>query len=108
MPEEGETSVAELEKDIETALADMVRRHRGMALKWVCPGWSGVPDRIILLPGGRIIFAELKRPKGGKIASLQQWWAKKLRQLGFTHVFIKNREDIAELEELIEEWHEWD
>ena len=100
--------MADLERDIEAALVRMVKEQRGMALKWVCPGWSGVPDRIILLPGGKVIFAELKRPKGGRVATLQTWWAQRLRQLGFTHVFIKNREDIAALEELIKEWDEWE
>ena len=49
----------QLEKEIERALVDMVRQRRGYCHKWVCPGWSGVPDRIILLPGGRVIFAEV-------------------------------------------------
>ena len=43
-----------LEKDIERKLVDMVKRHGGLCLKWVCPGWSGVPDRIVLLPPGKI------------------------------------------------------
>ena len=52
-----------LEKEIEAKLVDVVKRHGGMCLKWVCPGWAGVPDRIVLLPGGKVIFVELKRPK---------------------------------------------
>ena len=81
----------------------MVVRHRGLCLKWVCPGWSGVPDRIILLPGARIIFAETKRPKGGKISPLQEWWAKTLRQLGFRHLYIHTQADIDMLEQYIVE-----
>lgn len=72
-----------LEKDIEQKLRVMVERHGGLCLKWVCPGWAGVPDRIVLLPGGRVVFVELKRPKGGQLSKLQLWWADKLRQLGF-------------------------
>lgn len=87
-----------LERDIEKALVAMVKRRRGLCLKWVCPGWSGVPDRIILLPRGRIIFAELKRPKGGKVSALQQWWADKLVELGFDHYYIYNHENVKGLE----------
>ena len=90
-----------LERDIERALVGMVKRHGGLCLKWVCPGWSGVPDRIILLPGGRIIFVELKRPKGGEVRELQKWWHRKLNALGFLCWVIFNREDIDKLEGFI-------
>lgn len=75
--------MTELEKEIEAKLVKLVRNRGGLCLKWVCPGWAGVPDRIILLPGGRVVFAELKRPKGGILSSRQAWWAKKLIELGF-------------------------
>ena len=90
-----------LEKDIEKALGRMVGRCGGLCLKWVCPGWAGVPDRIILLPGGRILFVELKRPQGGKVAQLQRWWAKKLAELGFTHLLVRSHEDVKAVEALI-------
>ena len=92
-----------LEKDIEYAMVGMVKRYGGMCLKWVCPGWSGVPDRIILLPGGRIVFVETKRPNGGRIAPLQTWWARKLRGLGFRYVLVKNGADLTWLEQYIRE-----
>lgn len=90
-----------LEKDIEKALGRMVGRHGGLCRKWVCPGWAGVPDRIVLLPGGRVIFVELKRPKGSEVAKLQKWWAGKLRALGFLHRFVFTHEDVKGLEALI-------
>lgn len=90
-----------LEKEIEEKLVKMVKRHGGLCLKWVCPGWSGVPDRIILLPGGRVIFAETKRPKGGKLASLQLWWHKKLQSLGFWSVVVWTEENVNTLELVI-------
>lgn len=93
-----------LERDIERSLVGMVKRHKGLCLKWVCPGWSGVPDRIILLPGGRIVFAETKRPKGGEVRELQKWWHKKLRELGFKCWVIYNHEDISKLEQVVEGW----
>lgn len=88
----------ELEKDIEQKLKRMIERHRGLCLKWVCPGWLGVPDRICLLPGGTVIFVELKRPRGGKRSKMQEWWAQKLNSLGFLHLWIKCTEDVAAME----------
>ena len=93
--------MTQLERDIERALVGMVKSHGGMAMKWVCPGWAGVPDRIVLLPGGKIIFVELKRPKGGEVRKLQEWWHTKLRSLGFTVWGICNRNDINALEIVI-------
>ena len=87
-----------LERDIEKALVAMVKRRGGLCLKWVCPGWSGVPDRIILLPRGRIIFVELKRPKGGKVSPLQDWWREQLLRLGFDHYYLYNHENVKGLE----------
>lgn len=87
--------MTQLEKEIESKLVRVVKQHGGLCLKWVCPGWAGVPDRIILLPGGRIVFAELKRPKGGKLGPLQKWWADQLRALGFQHWTIWSQDDIA-------------
>jgi hypothetical protein len=43
---------------------------------------SGVPDRIVLLPHGRIVFIELKAP-GKKLRAMQEYRAKELRALGF-------------------------
>lgn len=93
-----------LEKDIEKSLGRMIGRHGGMCLKWVCPGWAGVPDRIILLPGGVIMFVELKRPKGGVVSPQQKWWADKLTRLGFRHLFIFSHEDVKSLEAAIADW----
>ncbi|MBO5123397.1 MAG: VRR-NUC domain-containing protein [Oscillospiraceae bacterium] len=76
----------------------MVERHGGLCLKWVCPGWSGVPDRIILLPGARVIFAETKRPKGGKLSKLQRWWCDKLQALGFWAVVVWTEDNVNTLE----------
>lgn len=87
-----------LEKDIEQKLRKMVEKHGGLCLKWVCPGWTGVPDRIVLLPGGRIIFVETKRPKGGKVSKMQQWWLDKLDCLGFVAMTCWNATDILSLE----------
>lgn len=93
--------MTELEKEIEAKLVRMVKAQGGLCLKWVCPGWSGVPDRVILLPGGRAIFAELKRPRGSKTTELQKWWARKLQGLGFPHFFVYSTTDVARLQQYI-------
>lgn len=92
----------QLEKDVEKKLRKVIELHGGLCLKWVCPGWLGVPDRICLLPGGTVIFVELKRPDGkGKLGAMQKWWARRLSALGFLHLFIKCDEDIRALELLV-------
>lgn len=87
-----------LEKEIEAKLRKLVESRGGMCLKWVCPGWVGVPDRIVLLPGGRVIFVETKRPKGGRLSPMQEWWGRKLTALGFKHTIIWNYEDLVDFE----------
>ena len=94
--------MAELERDIERKLIILVGRHGGRCLKWVCPGWAGVPDRIVLLPGARIAFVETKRPKGGRLSKLQEKWQEWLSSLGFTVSVVWNQEDLERFEEMIE------
>ena len=89
------------EKTVERRLRDMVEQHGGLCLKWVCPGWAGVPDRMILLPGGVVLFVEVKRPKGGRFSPLQLWWADRLRALGFRYYAVRNYDDIRMVEECI-------
>ena len=84
-----------LEKEIEAKLRDRTIAAGGQCLKWVCPGWKGVPDRIVLMPGGRTIFVETKRPVGGKLSKMQKWWAKRLTALGFHHWTVYDLEDLS-------------
>lgn len=76
------------EKDIEKILVDGVKGTGGRAYKWVSPGNNGVPDRIVFLPGGRIIFVELKTDTG-TLSSLQRVQIKRLRELGQTVEVVK-------------------
>lgn len=59
------------EKIIEEQLVKSIRLMGGLAPKFVSPGFDGVPDRLILLPNGRIAFAELKAP-GKQLRPLQK------------------------------------
>lgn len=70
-----------LERDIERRLVDGVKKLGGRAYKWVSPGSNGVPDRIVILPGGKIIFIELKTTTG-RLTDLQKMQHKWLTRLG--------------------------
>jgi Holliday junction resolvase len=70
------------EAAIERRLRRAVERRGGMALKLVSPGAAGVPDRLVCLPGGLVVFVELKRP-GKRPRPLQAWTIERLRALGF-------------------------
>ena len=80
-----------LEKSIENILRKAVEDEGGVCLKWTCPGHRGVPDRMILFPGGVIAFVELKRP-GAKVKAggLQEWWRQRLWELGFQYYEISD------------------
>lgn len=82
------------ERDIERRFRDLIRKAGGMALKLVCPGFDGMPDRIVLMPGGRIFFAEIKRP-GAVPRPLQEARHRMLRDLGF-QVFVIDSLELAE------------
>ena len=51
------------ERDIELKLRDAVKAVGGLCWKFTSPGTSGVPDRIVLMPKGRIAFVETKLPE---------------------------------------------
>ena len=82
-----------LEKDIERKLVRGIQIQGGMCRKFVSPGWAGAPDRIVLLPGGRMYFIEMKRP-GEEPEPLQQHRIEELRVLGFKARSINNEEDV--------------
>jgi hypothetical protein len=70
-----------LERRVEQRLVSRARAAGGLAIKWVAPSMSGVPDRIVFLPGGRIFFVELKAP-GKTPTALQERVIGILRSLG--------------------------
>ena len=72
------------EKKIETALKEKIESSipGAKCLKFVSPGFTGVPDRIILIPGGLVVFAELKKP-GEQPRQRQLFVQALLRKMGF-------------------------
>lgn len=71
----------ENEKETEWFLCREVKRQGGKAYKFVSPGNAGVPDRIVIFPGGRVCFIELKS-EGKKSSNQQKARQKELADLG--------------------------
>ena len=82
------------EKYVEQRLIKAVRQSGGLALKFVSPNLNGVPDRLLLFPGGRIAFAEVKAP-GEKPRPLQVHRMEQLRKMGFMVFVIDGEEQIG-------------
>lgn len=82
------------EKEIEQKLVDTVKKHGGICPKFVSPGFSGMPDRIVLLPKGKFAFVELKAPNK-KPRPLQVARHKLLMGLGFRVYVIDGIEQIG-------------
>ena len=82
------------EAEIERKLTSAVKARGGLCPKFVSPGWDGVPDRIVLLPGGKLGFVELKAP-GQKLRPLQRRRREQLERLGFRVFAVDGVEQIG-------------
>ena len=80
------------ESVVEKHLTIEAKKRGGMSVKFVSPGLDGVPDRLVLLPGGKLAFVELKAP-GKKMRPLQIHRAKQLTALGF-RVYCADRKEM--------------
>ena len=85
-----------LENEIEKALVDRVKKAGGLCLKFTSPSMTGIPDRIILLPKGRVGFVETKRP-GGEPRPIQKKRIKQFKDLGFKVYVLDNKEAINKI-----------
>ena len=82
------------EKRLEQIFKSEVLKRGGLALKFVSPGMSGVPDRLVLMPGGVIAFVEVKATRE-KMRPLQIKRKRQLEKLGFLVYCIDNKERIG-------------
>jgi hypothetical protein len=82
------------EKNVEANLVKAVKNMGGLAPKFISPGLDGVPDRLVLLPGGRLAFIELKAP-GKELRPLQVRRKRQLEALGFLVYCIDRPEQIG-------------
>ena len=82
------------EKTIEQKFRAAVKAAGGLALKFTSPGFDGVPDRIALLPGGKMAFVEVTA-EGKKPRPLQLARHKMLRRLGFRVYVLDDESQIG-------------
>ena len=84
------------EKTIEQKLVRAVKVKGGICPKLVCPGMAGMPDRLVLLPDGKMGFVEVKAP-GEKPRPLQTARHRILEWLGYRVYVLDNPEKIGEI-----------
>lgn len=82
------------EREIERKLVSAVKSRGGICPKVVSPGFDGMPDRVVLLPHGKIGFVEVKR-QGEQPRALQKARHKILRKLGFLVFVLDGEEQIG-------------
>lgn len=70
-----------LEKDIERRMVRAFHERGALAWKFSSPGRQGVPDRIVLMPCGRVAFIELKTERG-TLSPIQRNTIDRMRELG--------------------------
>ena len=84
------------EQEIELQLVRAVKKMGGRAVKFMSPGFDGMPDRLVLLPGGKCGFVEVKAP-GKRPRALQVVRHEMLKELGFKVYVLDAKEQIEEI-----------
>ena len=82
------------EKTIEQKFRVAVKAAGGLAVNFASPGFDGVPDRLALLPDGKMAFVEVKAP-GEKPRPLQLSRHRLLRRLGFKVYVLDDERQIG-------------
>lgn len=82
-----------LERDVEKKLVKGVTAVGGIAYKFTSPARRGVADRLVVLPGGRVIFVELKTDTG-VLSPLQEAFAADMKRLGQQYVCLYGPDDV--------------
>ena len=85
------------ENIVEEELVRRVRAIGGIAEKTTVIGRRGFFDRVVVLPGGEVIFAECKRPRGGRLSPHQIQRILQYRRLGAQVAVVSNSADIDRL-----------
>ncbi|MEM1224579.1 MAG: VRR-NUC domain-containing protein [Planctomycetota bacterium] len=83
------------ESDLERQVVEYVESKGGEALKLRLDNRRGFPDRTILLPGGVVLFLELKKP-GGRLSHHQEQWLERMNRLGLRAMWSDNFERVKE------------
>ncbi len=82
------------EASLERWLRKVVAERKGRCIKLLQN--NGIPDRLVLLPGGKVVFVELKTPLND-LQPLQTWWMQKIMDLGFEATCVNSKESIIKL-----------
>lgn len=88
------------EKEIEKRLIEEVKKLNGLCLKLNSQSANGIPDRLVLLPGRKVYFVEMKSPGEG-LRPLQYYWMGTLNNLGFSFHKIDSLKDIDKFIKLV-------
>lgn len=86
------------ESAIEARLVRMVKDRGGLCYKFISPGNPGVPDRIVVAPGGRTIYVELKT-EAGRLSKIQKWQLAELEKRGAEVRVLKGAEQVKQFVE---------
>lgn len=81
------------ESAVEAKLVRMVRDRGGLCYKFVSPGNPGVPDRIVITPDGKTIYAELKT-EVGRLAAIQKWQISEMQKRGMDVRVLKGLPEV--------------
>lgn len=84
------------EKTVESKFSSAVKAKGGLAVKFTSPGFNGMPDRLVMFPGGRIAFVVVKAP-GETSRPLQRSRHKLLRRMGFKVYVLDSTADIQRI-----------
>ena len=93
----------EREKQLEKYLRLRIEERGGVCLKFVSSGQNGVPDRVIVMPGGRVYFVELKT-QTGKLSRIQKYQLKRLINLGQICSVVYGKEGVKAFLRDLDSW----
>ena len=85
-------SIKNRERDVEAYLVSGLEKINLPCLKFDPSNRTGMPDRVVLLPSGKVVWVELKTDNG-HLSQLQLLRHKELERLGHEVVVIWNKED---------------
>ncbi len=94
--------IMQIESSLEKRLVDQIKKLGGLCIKWTSPSLNGLPDRIVILPGGRVEFVELKSGRG-KRKALQEYRKKELEGLGCRVELVSGDEGVESYIRKLEE-----
>lgn len=81
------------ERTIEGKLVRRVREMGGLCYKFVSPNNPGVPDRLVIMPGGKVIFVELKT-ESGRLSAMQKWQLDEMGRRGADVRVLKGLDEV--------------